>query len=198
MHEYKLSYEEAAEHLTGIEGWVCKTCRKFWTEDEHMARYCCSKDRRCETKDCPNRSLGRGFLYCQACSDLKDHERWLKLREVEWDGETPLVLHDDDRFFFAPDDLAWYLEDKNLKLEDVRLVIAEEDPKPEFELLDFLEDYLPEGGALDVGDTKRINGIVNRYIERYAPKVWIASDARPTLGSVRPWVFPSEEAPKIS
>ena len=182
MDEKTLPYEEAAELRTGIEGWVCKTCRRFFGADEHIARYCCAKDRKCETEGCQNRTKANGYVVCDPCCSKRDHERWLKLKEVEWDGETPLVLHDDDQFFFSIDDLEGYLEEHGLKLDAVRLVICEEEGKPQFDMHDFLEDYLPEG--MDTDGDRKINSIVNKWIEKHVPTVWNAGDQRPTIESV--------------
>lgn len=182
MEEKTLSYEEAAELRTGIEGWVCKTCRRFYGDNEHIARYCCAKDRKCETEGCQNRTKSNGYIVCDPCCNKKDHNRWLKLKEVEWDGETPLVLHDDDQFFFSADDLEYYLEEHNLKVEDLRLVVCEEEGKPLFDMYDLMEDYLPDG--LDHDDATKINAVVNRWIEKHVPVVWTAGDKRPSIASV--------------
>lgn len=194
MDEKKLPYEEAAEHRAGISGWVCKTCRRFFGDDEHLARYCCAKDLKCSNEGCMNRTKASGYIYCDPCCAKKDHERWLKLKEVEWDGETPLVLHDDDRFFFCIDDLEWYLEDNNLKLEDLRLVLCEEEGKPQFDMYNLTEDYLPDG--LDHDDATKINAVVNRWIDKHVPDVWTASDKRPSIASVAAYMTYTEEAPK--
>jgi ABC-type iron transport system FetAB ATPase subunit len=76
--------------------------------------------------------------------------------------------------------------------------MCEEDGKPEFDVLEFLEDYLPEGGALDTSDTTKIDGIVNKWIDKHVPRVWIASDERPTLESVLTFMKPREEASEQS
>jgi hypothetical protein len=50
-------YESGADYHKNIEGWVCKTCRRYWGENEHMARYCCANDFPCK---CGKRSRGKG------------------------------------------------------------------------------------------------------------------------------------------
>jgi hypothetical protein len=181
-----VQYEDAAEIVTGISGWVCKTCRRYWAEDEHMARYCCSTEMPCETKGCAGRRRTHGIIYCDACSAKQDEARWKAIPEVKWDGKTPLVLHDDDTYFFDSDSLRDYLEEQDIKLEDLRVVICEEVGKPSFEMRDLLEDYLPDG--LDCDSTEKINAVVERWIDKHVPTVWTSSNARPTLASLKEYV----------
>jgi hypothetical protein len=179
----KPAYEEAAEVVTGLSGWVCKVCRSYWAENEHMARYCCAGTLPCKTEGCQARVEKHSYMYCQSCMGTRDLNRWLALPEVAWDGVTPLVMDDDDRYFFSEEDLNEYIADNELKLEDLRLVICVEEGKPLFEMQSLLEDYLPEG--LDSGDPKKIDGVVNRWIEKNVPTVWVPGKTRPTHDSVK-------------
>lgn len=193
-----LSSEEAAERLTNLAGWVCKTCRRFYGDEggaERAARYCCQKDHACGTEGCKNRA-DRSYTICDPCRGLKDIERWKALPEVEWDGETPLVMDDDDKYFFSQEDLEDYLEEQELKLDDVRLVLAEDSGKPLFEMHEFLTDYLCEDNSDQLPDTKKIDGIVNRWIDKNTPTTWYPSKKRPSLASLRKYVkdrFPEAE-----
>lgn len=185
MTEEMLPNEEAAEFRTNIEGWVCKTCRRFYGNDlgaERTARYCCEKDHQCGTEGCENRAK-KNWIYCDPCLSKRDLERYLKLEEVEWDGETPLVEDDDDRFFFSADDLREHLEQEDIKLEDMRLVICVIDEPRSFDLRDFLDDHLPEG--LEPDDPTKLEAYVNRWIEKHVPRVWTSGKQRPSLESLK-------------
>lgn len=180
-----LPNEEAAEYRTNIEGWVCKTCRRFYGKEEgaeRTARFCCEKDHPCATKDCTGRAP-RCRIYCSMCDSKRDLERYLKLEEVEWDGETPLVEDDDDRFFFSADDLREHLEQEDVKLEDMRLVICVVDEPRSFSMHDFLDGHLPED--MDIDDPTKIEAVVDRWIEKHVPKIWTSGKKRPSLKSLK-------------
>jgi hypothetical protein len=180
--------------MTNIEGWVCKTCQRFYGDGdgaERAARWCCAADLKCATDGCEARVPKGGWTACDPCRDRLQRERWLKLPEVAWDGETPLCLHDDDRYFFGPEDLDNYIENHvvdGMKVEDLQLVICEPDAKPRFELCDVLQDYLSEETETDVGDASEIEKTVNDWIEEHIPQMWVAGKTRPTLDSVKPEV----------
>jgi hypothetical protein len=99
----KILAEDNADRCT-VEGWVCKTCGRFWGDDERMARYCCATDFPCA---CGGRH-GKGYTCCDDCRAKLDEERHQerleKATEVEYTG--PFFVGDD--LFFSVDD---YLED---------------------------------------------------------------------------------------
>lgn len=177
-------YEEAAEVVTGLSGWACKVCRRYWAEDEHMARWCCAGTLPCKSDGCANRVKKNAYVYCEPCLEKRRLERWLALPEVPWDGKTPLAVDDDDLYFFSEDDLREYLEENGLKPEDLRLVLCEEEPKPRFDMSDLVGDYLPEGLDME-GDPSRLEAHVNAWIEKNVPQVWNHGKARPTSASLR-------------
>ncbi len=183
MKPGKLPFEEAAELRDNLSGWVCKTCRRYWANDEHAARWCCASDVECGKEGCKERT-DRGYTRCKTCRDKQDVAKWEALPEVEWDGETPLVEHDNDNFFFNEDDLERHLEDHDLKIEDLRLVVCVHGRKPSFDMDDHLSDYLPEDHDCD--DPTRINKVVNGWIEKHVPQMWVPGKTRPTLESVKP------------
>lgn len=178
-----LPYEQSAERMTGISGWVCKTCRRFFGDDEHLARYCCAKDLPCDKEGCKNRKE-RGYTVCEPCGEAMRFKRWMALPEIAWDGETPLHIDDDDRYFFTADDLDEYLADHDVDLEDLRLVICEPVSPPHFDMYYFLDDHLAEGME-DVADWDKINKTVNAWIKKNVPRVWGPGKKKPTVASVR-------------
>ena len=85
-----LNYEDAAEYRTNVVmvGWVCKTCGRFWKDDEDMARYCCCASMPCAS--CGGRTDKR-YTLCGKCRAEKkareEQEMFDKAEKVtEWDG----------------------------------------------------------------------------------------------------------------
>ena len=190
MNKGTLPAEEAAEFATNIEGWVCKTCRRFYGKDggsERVARYCCEKDHACSTEGCAGRAE-KPYTVCDLCRSKMDLERYLKLEIVDWDGEAPLVDHDGDTYFFDVDSLTYWLEEHDLKLEDAQLVIAEDDGKPLFEMEEFLTDYLCDDNVDALPDAAKINATVNRWIDKNCPTTYTPSKKRPSIDSLRKYV----------
>lgn len=174
--------EQAAERVTNIEGWVCRTCRTFYGIDERSARWCCAKDLPCGTEGCRNR-VEKPYVACPSCIKARTEARWRALPEVPWDGETPLVLDDDDRFFSSADDLVEYLEEHDLAVEDVRLVICAPEEKPKFYMDSVLAGYFPDDMDCD-GDASKIEAHVNAWIEKNVQTVWVPGGKRPTPDSL--------------
>lgn len=177
-----LRYEDSAERLT-VTGWCCKTCRRFWGEDEHMARYCCANDRPCECG-------GRVEPHWACCKDCRRKQRdasWAALPRVEWDGETPLCVWDDDRYFFSQDDVVYYAEslmDKGVDPLSIRLVLCEPAAPPNFDMTDFLQDVLPDDSDAPAG-YEAVEKTVNDWIKSKSPLSWFASDKAVSEESLR-------------
>lgn len=169
----EVRYEDAAELRTGISGWCCKACGRFWGADEHMARYCCATNMPCE---CGARIEPRHWTHCEACREKRRDEVWAGLSRVEWDGEMPLCVFDDDKFFFSLDDLESYIDDLDdgTAASDLRLVLCEPENGRYFEMSEFLSDDLPDGD--DGPDTKEIDATVNAWIKAHAPFSWRATN----------------------
>lgn len=194
MSDPTLPNEEAAEFRTNIEGWICKTCRRFYGKEEgaeRTARFCCEKDHKCDS--CDGRAK-KSYIYCDPCIAKRAHERFLKVPVVEWDGETPLVTFDDDRYFFDADSLADWLAEEGIKIEDAKLVLAEEDSPPLFKMSEFLCDYLCDDNRDQLEPTDKIDKAVNRWIEKNTPTTWLPSNQRPSIDSLRKNVPESEKS----
>lgn len=184
----KYRYEDNAE-LRTVTGWVCKTCGHFWGQDDHarrMASWCCCTDRPCNTEGCARRTRTKDDIYCDSCQTRIATERYFNRAKVDWDGRTPLVADDEDRYFFDLDELLDYMETDTPtqeQIEDLRLLICMPTIPLRFDLRDYLEDDLPEGQD-PPGDWKSAEKAVNDYIEQHEPLAWIGSENRPTLKSI--------------
>ncbi len=182
-----LPFEEAAE-LLSVSVWVCKTCGKdYSTPGERMARLCCAKDVKCGTAGCDARVAKDAYIDCDVCRDTKDVARWAAYPEVPWDGETPLCLDGDDRFFYSFQDLDEFFLNNELTVDDLRLVICVAETKPRFDLSHLVEDYLGDEMEIQAED-KEINEIektVTDWLADHLPQMWYPGKTRPTLESVK-------------
>lgn len=149
-----------AAHRGTVEGWISRDGR-FYGDDEHLARWAGCTHKRC---DCGG-IMDRGYTRCLDCIADEDRKRWEALPAVEWDGDAPLCLFDDDHFFFSPWELLEYCEDHNVKPTALRLVLAE---GRRFSTLeeDYWVDDLPEDGDLPgpIADAvKKLNEVIKAY-----------------------------------
>lgn len=113
-----IRYEDAAE-LRTVPGWVCRTCHRFYGDDEHLARWCCATDLPC---DCGKRR-GKTWTLCEDCRSERQRERWLALERRKWRGE-PLYSEAADRFFFDEDELAEAIEENGGDTDSLQLVFC--------------------------------------------------------------------------
>jgi len=117
----KILYDsDEAASIKTLTGWVSRTGR-YWGKDEHMARWDGCTHKLCE---CGNEMM-KGYTICETCRSKKAIEAYDKMPFKEWDGKTPLVLFNDDQYFFHEEDIEIYLDDNELKPEDLRLMICE-------------------------------------------------------------------------
>lgn len=177
-----LHYEESAEYLTNIKGWVCKTCKRYYGDGdymaEHMARYCCAKDMPCE---CGNRRE-KHYLVCPTCRSKKEDEKYLKMEGKQCDGKQMIYSETLDRYFSNIDEIIDYVYDVDLlgnlhepgeltqkQSIELKLILCDPVGGNEFDMQEFLCDSLPEDYELDCED---INKIVNKWIEDQGTLSW--------------------------
>lgn len=199
----EIRYEDNARPDT-VSVWRCKTCsRPFvidtlfgWTAEkaEANARACCATDVPCPTEGCTERA--RSLTYpCYTCRMKKAAERYAKLEVVEWDGETPLTLHDDDRYFFSVEELEDFIEEcvdsswESLSAESVydylqrlQLELCEPVLVPVFDAHDYLQDELPEDWTLS--GTAEVEKVVDDWAKEALKGVWVGAFKRPSIKSM--------------
>ncbi|TXH52932.1 MAG: hypothetical protein E6Q97_14450 [Desulfurellales bacterium] len=183
-----LRYEDAAE-LRQHTIWTCVRCNRLYPDWEDGARCCCATDRPC-AGGCGGRYVGprTSTPLCDGCRQKRDDERWAKLPEVEWDGETALCGWDGDRFFFDPDEVREYVADHDgLTLEDMRLVLCEKAEPPTFDAADHFSDETPEDWDLDPGACERLDAFVDAWAKENLPDLWHPTGKRVSLQSLREW-----------
>ena len=170
-----LRWEDAAK-LVNVSGWACVRCGKFYA-NKMAARCCCHTDAPCETEGCPNRKA-RYRIRCDSCEHKKKIERWNGLEQVEAadapSSENPLALLDDDTYFFDEDSLIDWCDEHEVKPSEAFLVLCKPHNPPEFEMAEFVRDYMPGEGDDDLpGDGgKEAEKAVNEYIRAHAPWSW--------------------------
>lgn len=175
-------YGQHAEHRDNISGWVCTKCGRFVGDAQHLASWCCATHTPC--KSC-GELTPKCWTKCDGCRKADSDARWASLERVDWDGETPLCMKEDDLFFFSAEEIERWLEDKDgLTLDDMRLVLCAEEHPPHFNLHDWLYDYLSEDAA-PPGDWRAVEKVVNDYVQSHRPLAWVATNRAVTVESVR-------------
>ena len=157
---------EAAKHVTNIEGWVDINGR-FCGKDEHMARWS-----GCTHIICPScgKATPKNYTICSDCRNKKAIERYNKKGRVEWDNKTPLYSEAAGEFFFDSDEIYDYMEEANCSMKSLRLIICEP-TKLRFLETDYWEDELPENGEISEEVMQAINDL-NKLLEDQPPASW--------------------------
>lgn len=164
------SSDEAAKRIDGLSGWVDRH-GKFWgdgPDGEHMARYSGSTHNECRGCGSVTRKTR---LMCPECEAAKSRAKYVAMPRKEWDGKTPMVIHDDDKYFFGWEDVEEYAEEANCKPEDLPLVIC--DPVHLRSLdYDYWCEDLPDDGELPP-DVEEAVDALNAVIAKQSPVAWI-------------------------
>ena len=135
---------EAASIQT-VTGWVDRDGR-FWGNNEHQARWC-----GCTHITCENHPEEPPFIknyWCPKCQTESRNAAFEKMPKVEWDGETPLVLFNDDKYFFDADELRDYCDEEGIGLCELQLVICTPNHPHQLDPNDIFCDSLPEDGEV--------------------------------------------------
>lgn len=196
--KHQLKWEDAAKRVTPREGWACVKCGRWFGDDpdaERAARYCCATDAPCE---CGGRR-SKHYTVCDACREKLRVAKWASLPEVEWDGETPLVVHQSDTWLFDVDDLADYLlewelgdacpencDDENhirLACAKIQLCVCVPMEKRTFDLSEFVYDqYHDHDAELDDAGCAAEKA-VNDWLATYRT-MWSQGAERPSERSL--------------
>lgn len=161
------SSDKAAQYKTGISGWVSRSGNFF--EDERMARYDGCTHRTCECGEV----MERGYSSCAKCREKNDHERWLALPLVEWDGITPLYSDRLDKYF-------WHDDFEDEEMESLDLVICEPTYARELDS-DRWEDDLPEDGDVPAWLDEAIDKFNEIVRANHEPLSWFPGKKRVIL-----------------
>lgn len=166
---------EAASIQT-VTGWVSSNGH-FWRDDEHMARYDGSTHKKCACGE----TIERIYSYCRACSREITNKKFLSLPVEKWDGDTPLCLHDSDKYFFNEDILDYLAglpDDEEVHICKCRpgyLGIVSEDN---------WADDLPEDGELPAAVAGAVDAL-NEVIKAAGPVCWWEDEIAIDLDDLR-------------
>jgi hypothetical protein len=159
---------EAAQIKT-VTGWVDGKTGHFWGEDELQARYGGSTHCRCECGGIYERGHG---IRCSACQMNFDIETFNSYPVEKWDGVTPVVLYNTDRFFFN-EDILDFVADSDLA-KDAELRICKCYPH-NLSLIsdDHWCDDLPDGGDAELPEeVQNAVDALNEAIKAAGPVSW--------------------------
>lgn len=184
---------DVAERRT-VTGWVCKTCNRFWGDDEHMARYCCCTSRSCGTEGCAGR-CEKHYTKCETCRELSGLERYLAREVVPWDGKCMIALDSNDRYFSDAEEFLDYVvgcrdpgdftdeeAERPPTAEEIEAVRPMETAmmRPRhFSVSEFCEEMTTEDGEQHFrGNPAEIDEIVNKWLAENGPQLWEATRRR--------------------
>jgi hypothetical protein len=162
-----IPYETNSEPAT-VSGFRCKSCFRFFIDDS-SAKYCCSTSHACA---CGGRA-DKSRTACKVCCEKLAAEEWAAKESHEWDGEFPLSLDDDDKFFWNSEDLEDYILDNEIcDSSGIRLTKCEKQVPRSFSMIDYLDDDIHEDSTIDHSDTEEIDKIVNDWISENVPDLF--------------------------
>lgn len=156
---------DEAAHKETREVWVSrggKVC-----DDEGIARYIGCTHRRCPKCGTVNSIRS----YCKTCRDAEMAAKFDTMPRKEWDGKTPLVIFDDDRYFFDADALLDYCADQGVQPQDVRLCLCEPVHGRHVDD-DFFCDDLPEDGDVPDAIAEAMEAF-NAVVTAAGPLSWV-------------------------
>lgn len=173
MSEQKIiMYDDAnTASIQNLTGWVGLDGR-YWGTNEHMARWSSCTHLKCSCGEI----MVKHYTLCEKCRAVKMRERYAALEYKQWDGNTPLALYDDDKYFFSEDDLTDYCHENEIKTTDLMLVLC----KPQYYSqidYDHWQDDLPEEWDLPDGLMKKVNEL-NEYIKTLGVASWFPDKYR--------------------
>jgi hypothetical protein len=131
---------------------------------------------------------------CEECwkkkQNKKENEAWEKAEEVDWDGETPLVLFWNDRYFFSLDDVWDYVDqlEEPYTIEDLRFELCEPYLPRSFDIIRYMDEYISEDDDIPQKDVDEIEEIVNDWISGHLTSRWIGSGKKVSMKSLKEWL----------
>jgi len=163
------------EYKTDIKGWVGKDGR-FYGKEKDLAIYANSTHKKCDK----GHIFKKSWISCPDCRELELPEKYLRLKEIEWNKETPLCLFDTDTYFWNIDEIYDYAECEEIDIKNLDLVICEPQHLWRIET-DIWEDIIPEDMDLnDYASDEFIEKLkeLNNIIDNHKPISWIGGKFR--------------------
>jgi hypothetical protein len=117
---------------------------------------------------------------CEDCDFKKDAENFSKLPLVEWDGETPLVIWGDDRYFFSEDDIDEYCEENEISKDQLKLEICKETSFGEVNVSELFMDELHEDWDYPK-ELAELEDQLNKWLKNNSTNTWVGAGKRVQL-----------------
>ena len=185
--------DAAATYVTDLSGWVSRH-GQFWGADERMARWSGATHIVCGC----GTVISKNRLKCEDCHRKAQRTKFRAMATREWDGKTPLCIHDTDTYFFGADDLQDYVDEHETDVTALNLVICTpvylSEVKPEYWCDDLPEDGEVSDEVLDALDD------LNACIKRQKPCAWQPGEHRAviTRASLNKTVFTVEQPTRVN
>lgn len=178
---------EAAELVT-IECW--KTPQGEYFMSEKSARREGHTHRKCLSCEKIFKKRGYDITTCEECfsenSERLQAEIYNKMPFKEWDGETPLYSRAFEEYFYSEDCISDFIasHDKNIKSDDLRLIICEPSKPNEIDPDNHWEDIYPEGHSFSEVASENLKTAIqnlNQVISEEKPWSWFPGKFRTDL-----------------
>ncbi|MFV5702201.1 hypothetical protein ACM55F_10045 [Flavobacterium sp. XS2P12] len=122
--------------------------------------------------NCENPYIKNG--YCKPCYKKNNNESYYNKPFLEWNGETPLVIHDSNEYFFDVESVEQYMEENEIDENDLQLMICSPNYCRQIEE-DYFSDEMPENfETLSDFDKILVQKLkeINEYIATLKPMSW--------------------------
>lgn len=116
---------------------------------------------------------------CGSCLMRDKIEKYNSFTLVEWDGETPLAIYDDDIYFFSYEEIEEYCEENEVIMSDLMLVLCN---KSTFRTLDY--DYFMDDTHEDWEPSTEFETKVkdfNEWLEQQNTHTYFPTNKRVTI-----------------
>jgi len=168
------------QYRTNIEGWTGPDglYHGKGEEGERRARYANATHKKCA---CGN-LMEKYRMKCDSCSSKASRENFLKLEEIEWDGESMMCERHGEKFFSDMYEVYDYCEDNDIEIEDLELMHCEKSVNiSEVNIDELNEEYMTEDGEgvsyYHPEIAKKVEEL-NELIRNAEPKLWFETNKR--------------------
>ncbi len=125
----------------------------------------------------------KDYSYDNQCSQCRVGSEWKRYNElnlVEWDGETPLCIFNDDTYFFSMDEILDYLEDgEGIEISDLMLCVCERSTFREVDFDYFIDEVHEDWEPSD--EMKKKLEEFNDFLRSEPTNTWFQGKQRVTL-----------------
>ena len=125
-----------------------------------------------ECRVCGKNTGYKSRLVCDACTTRLANEAYNNKPYTEWNGSDALVIYNTDIYFFNEDGLEQYCEENEIDSKDLKLMICEKEPVPQFSTSSFLEDS--SEWFEEIPNEEEIDEKINKILQEQLSLYWIS------------------------